>query len=312
MISSIFKQIDIVFIFKSKKYFIWKINVKNDFRFNIVEWTIITSIKITFIFENLKIKNIEYDFIDANAKMKTFDFVIVIKKYNQNLNKIFFYLFNAINLNYRFFIFVISNSISQIYWTKITKRFKKNISIFFVDFIFKFIDRSITFANVEFYIKIVKFLHNQLQTKKIDSKFIVDVFCQNILLFKMHKIFQFNYFVTRQRDEWIFDNINFIEIETHFLNFVKIIVDIFISIQKFIVLTIDRFEKSKRVRFNASKIKYIDIFCTNQKCIDNKRIKHDFFKCYYNYSKNVFNKWIDIHMFDYFYDKTFKKTRKSQ
>ena len=76
------------------------------------------------------------------------------------MNKILFYLFNAINFNNRFFIIVLLNSISIIFWTKIVERFKKNIFVFFVDIIFDFINRIVIMRNVEFYIKIVEILHN--------------------------------------------------------------------------------------------------------------------------------------------------------
>ena len=183
-------------------HFNWKIDVKNDFRINHIEWTINLSIKSTFIVEFLHNKNIDWNFIETKVKIKITNFIVVVEKHERNLNKFFFYLFNAMNFNHRFFIIVIMNSTSLIYWTKITKRFKKNIYVFLVDIIFDFIDRIVILTNVEFYIKIVESLYNQLIIENVDSKLIVDVFCQNILLFKMHKLIHFNYFVIRQRDEY--------------------------------------------------------------------------------------------------------------
>ena len=222
-----------------------------------------------------------------------------------------FNIFNAVNFNHRFFITVIVNSTSLIYWTKIAERFKKNISVFLVDIIFDFIDRIVTLTSVEFYIKIVESLHNQLIIENADSKLIVDVLCQDILLFKMHKLAHLNYFVTRQRDEWIFENTNLIEIKTLLLNFIKIIIDT-IAKSNSIALIVDRFEKLKRTRFNVIRFEYIDFHCINQKCIDNDLIKHASEKCYFQHSEIAFKKWIDKNMSDHSYDKTLKKAQNSQ
>ena len=303
----------VVLISKSKQYFNWEIDVKNDLRINHIEWTINLSIKSTFIVEFLHNRNIDWNLIEAKAKIKITDFIVVVEKHERNLNKFLFYLFNAVNFNHRFFIIVIMNSTSLIYWTKITERFKKNIFVFFVDIIFDLIDRIVILTSVEFYIKVVESLHNQLITENADSKLIVDVFCQSILLFKMHKLAHLNYFVIRQRDEWIFENTNFIEIETLLLNFIKVIIIIdTIAKSNSIALIVDRFEKLKRIRFNDIKFEYIDFHCINQKCINNDFIKHDFEKCYFQHSEMTFKRWIDKNMFDHSYDKILKKAQDSQ
>ena len=303
----------VVFISKSKQYFNWKIDVKNDLRINHIEWTINLSIKSTFIVEFLHNRNIDWDLIETKTKVKITNLIVVVEKHERNLNKSLFYLFNAMNFNHRSFIIVIVNSTSLIYWTKITERFKKNTFVLLVDIIFDFIDRIVILTSVEFYIKIIESLHNQLIIENVDSKFTVDVLCQSILLFKMHKLTHFNYFVIRQRDEWIFENTNLIETETLFLNFIKIIIIIdTIAKSNSTALIVDRSEKFKRIRFNVIRFKYIDSHCINQKCIDNDLIKHDSEKCYFQHSKMTLKKWIDKNMSDHSYDKTLKKVQNSQ
>ena len=301
----------VVFISKSKQYFNWEIDVKNDLRVNHIEWTINLSIKSTFIVEFLHNRNIDWNLIEAKAKVKITDLIVVVEKHERDLNKFLFYLFNAMNFNHRSFIIVIVNSTSLIYWTKIAERFKKNIFVLLVDIIFDLIDRIVTLTNVEFYIKIVESLHNQLITENADSKLTVDVLCQDILLFKMHKLAHLNYFVTRQRDEWIFENTNLIEIETFLLNFIKVIIDT-IAESDSTALIVDRSEELKRTRFNVIRFKYIDSHCINQKCIDNDLIKHASEKCYFQHSEIALKRWIDKNMSDHSYDKTLKKTQNSQ
>ena len=83
----------VVLISKSEQYFNWEIDVRNDLRVNHIEWTINLSIKSTFIVEFLHNRNIDWDLIETEAKVKITDLIVVVEKHERDLNKSLFYLF---------------------------------------------------------------------------------------------------------------------------------------------------------------------------------------------------------------------------
>jgi len=168
-----------------------------------------------------------------------------------------------------------------------------------MDSIFDLVDQRPSLGDAEAFSKAVESLLNQLTTEKAGPKLTVDVLCQGILLWKMHRVPDLHSFISDHRTKWTFENTDVAKTCTELQDYVKIkAISVAQTQQQSTALAVDR-SKPKRPRSHTNLTpggRYEGPTCQNPKCVEANHTAHDPAKCFYDHPELAWPSWIKKNM----------------